>query len=66
MRRTTAKAAEYLAFGIEHVWVIDPNARVGYRGTADGLELVRSGELTISETPIRIVLADLFAELDRA
>jgi Uma2 family endonuclease len=65
LRRTTAKAAEYLAFGIEHVWVVDPNARVAYRGTADGLELSRSGELTIPETPIRIVLADLFAELDR-
>jgi Uma2 family endonuclease len=65
LRRTGAKAAEYIAFGIGHVWVIDPAARVGYRGTAEGLELVRSGELTIPETPIRIVLADLFAELDR-
>jgi Uma2 family endonuclease len=65
LRRTAAKAIEYLAFGIEHVWVIDPNARVGYRGTAGGLELARSGELSIPETPIRIVLGDLFAELDR-
>ena len=65
LRRTAAKAAEYIAFGIGHVWIIDPAARVGYRGTAEGLELVRSGELTIPETPIRIVLADLFAELDR-
>lgn len=65
LRRTAAKAAEYLAFGIEHVWVIDPDARVAYRGTANGLELVRSGELAIPETPIRIVLADLFAELDK-
>jgi hypothetical protein len=45
--------------------VIDPTARVGYRGTADGLELARSGELTIPESPIRIVLAELFVELDR-
>jgi Uma2 family endonuclease len=65
LRRTALKSAEYLAFGIEHVWVIDPTARVGYRGTADGLELARSGELALPETPIRIVLADLFAELDR-
>ncbi len=65
LRRTAAKVAEYLAFGIEHVWVIDPNARVGYRGTEAGLELSRSGELAIPETPIRIILADLFAELDR-
>jgi Uma2 family endonuclease len=65
LRRTAAKAAEYLAFGIEHVWIVDPTARVGYRGTGNGLELARSGELAIPETPIRIVLADLFAELDR-
>jgi Uma2 family endonuclease len=65
LRRTAAKAAEYLAFGIGHVWVIDPNARVGYRATASGLELVRGGELAIPESPIHIVLAELFAELDR-
>jgi Uma2 family endonuclease len=65
LRRTAAKAAEYLTFGIEHVWVIDPNARVGYCGTPNGLELARSGELSIPETQIRIVLADLFAELDK-
>jgi Uma2 family endonuclease len=65
LRRTAAKAAEYLAFGIEHVWVIDPNARVGYRAVSDGLELARSGELAIPESPIHIVLAELFAELDR-
>ena len=65
LRSTAAKAAEYLAFGIEHIWVIDPYARVAYRGTANGLELARSGELAIPGTPIRIVLAELFAELDR-
>ncbi|MGB6744713.1 MAG: Uma2 family endonuclease [Terracidiphilus sp.] len=65
LRRIAAKSVEYLAFGIEHVWVIDPIARVAYRGTVDGLELVRSGELTIPETPIRIVPEELFAELDK-
>ena len=66
MRRTTAKAAEYLEFGIEHVWVIDPSARVGYIGTANGLELARSGVLSIAGTPIQVALADLFHELDQA
>jgi len=65
LRRTAAKATEYLAFGIEHVWVIDPAARVAYRGTTEGLALVRAGELTIPESSIRVVLADLFGELDR-
>ena len=66
LRRTAAKVAEYLAFGIENIWVIDPYARVAYRGTGSGLELVNSGELIVPESPIRIALNELFAELDRA
>lgn len=65
LRRTTIKAAEYLAFGIEHVWVIDPYARVAYRGTPKGLELVRDGELNVQGTPIRVSAQELFAELDK-
>jgi Uma2 family endonuclease len=65
LRQTSIKAEEYRAFGIEHVWVVDPYARVAYRGTTAGLELVRSGELSIPGTPIRILLEELFAELDR-
>ncbi|HTX77388.1 MAG TPA: Uma2 family endonuclease [Terracidiphilus sp.] len=65
LRKTELKSLEYLQFGIENVWVIDPYARVAYRGTEAGLELVRSGELTIPGTPIRVVPEELFAELDR-
>ena len=65
LRKTELKAAEYLAFGIEHVWVIDPQARVAYRGTEKGLELVRDGELGVAGTPIHVSAQDLFAELDR-
>jgi Uma2 family endonuclease len=65
LRYTEAKALEYLAFGVENLWVVDPYARVAYRGTTNGLELVRTGELAIPDSPIRIVLGDLFAELDR-
>ena len=64
LRRVEAKAQEYLAFGIEHVWVIDPDARVAYRGAPSGLELLRSDELTVPGTPIRVVPSELFAELD--
>ena len=64
VKRTARKAAEYRSFGIEHVWVLDPYARVAYRGGENGLELVRSGELTIPDTSVRVVPADLFAKLD--
>lgn len=65
LSRTAVKAAEYRAFGIEHVWVVDPYARVAYRGTPNGLELVRDGELSVPGTPIRVSAPELFAELDR-
>jgi hypothetical protein len=45
--------------------VIDPYARAAYRGTPNGLELVRDGELSVPETPIHLSVQELFAELDR-
>jgi len=60
------KAAEYRSFGVQNIWIIDPEPRIAYRYTSAGLEEVRSGELTVPETPIRVVLSELFAELDRA
>jgi len=65
IRRASAKAVEYLDFGIEHVWVIDPSARVAYRGTHPGLQLVSSGELMIPGTPILIRISELFEKLDK-
>jgi Uma2 family endonuclease len=65
LRRAEEKAAEYLRFGVGHVWVIDPYARVAYRGTAAGLELVLEGELAVPGTPIVVRIAELFEKLDR-
>jgi len=65
IRRASLKAIEYLEFGVEHVWVIDPSARVAYRGAASGLELLPSGELCVPNTPILIRIQDLFEKLDR-
>ena len=66
LRAMQAKAAEYLRFGIENIWIIDPEPRLAYRYTSAGLEEVHTGELTVPGTPIRVVLSELFAELDRA
>jgi Uma2 family endonuclease len=65
IRRASAKAVEYQEFGVEHVWVIDPSARVAYRGTPSGLELSPSGELTVPGTPILVRISELFEKLDR-
>jgi Uma2 family endonuclease len=65
LSRTTERTDEYLDFGIENIWIVDPARRLAYRVTRSGLELAPTGEIIVPETPIRIVLSDLFAELDR-
>lgn len=60
-----AKAAEYRQFGIENIWIVHPEARVAYQYADGGLEPVKTGELTVAGTLIRIVLSEMFAELDR-
>ena len=65
LREMRAKAAEYRAFGIEHIWIVDPEPRITYRYADGGLEEVHSGELTVPGTPIRVELCEMFAELNR-
>jgi len=65
LRDIQTKAAEYRAFGIEHIWIIDPEPLIAYRYADGGLEEVHSGELTVPGTPIRVALSEMFAELDR-
>jgi len=60
-----AKCSEYRAFGVEHVWIIDPEARLAYLSTESGLQEVTAGELIVEGTPVRVVLSEMFAELDR-
>jgi Uma2 family endonuclease len=66
LRLMREKTSEYRGFGIENIWVIDPEPRLAYIYTSAGLEEVHSGELIVPESPIRIALNELFAELDRA
>jgi Uma2 family endonuclease len=65
VRRTSAKAVEYLEFGVENIWVIDPAARVACSGTHSGLQVVPAGELSVPGTPILVRVSELFEKLDR-
>lgn len=66
LSRFQDRIEDYLVFGVENIWVIDPERREAYTATSSGLHPVRTNELTVPETPIRVVLSELFAELDRA
>ena len=60
------RADDYLNFGTEHVWVVDPELRRAYVFTRTAMQEPENGVLAIAGTPIQVVLSDLFAELDRA
>ena len=59
------KIDEYVAFGVKHIWVFDPQRRVVWRADAEGLHQVVDAEITVDGTPIRVVLAEAWEELDR-
>jgi len=65
LSRMTERTDDYLDFGIENIWIVDPTRRLAYRVTRAGFELAPGGEITVPETPIRVVLSEMFAELDR-
>jgi len=65
LSRFQARINDYLAFGIEHIWIVDPEGRTAYTADAGGLHVVQSGELAVPGTAIRVVLSEVFAELDR-
>lgn len=65
MRRLRERVDDYLRFGTEHVWVIDPELRKAYVCSPRGFQEPADEVLVIPGTPIRVVLSELFAELDR-
>jgi len=66
LRGVTLKSRDYLGFGIENIWVIDPKTRKAYYARPTGLEEVTEGWLEVPGTPIRVSLDEIFAEMDRA
>ncbi len=63
--RMQKRIQDYLAMGIEHVWVLDPATRVAWAADNAGSLIVQQDALAVPDTPIRVDLAALFAELDR-
>jgi len=58
------RADDYEEMGVGYVWALDPVRKRVWTMNTNGLLKVREAELAVPGTPIRIVLADVFAELD--
>jgi Uma2 family endonuclease len=63
---TMEKLADFNRFGVEHIWLIDPEARSVYRYIDGGLQKVVTDELVVPHAPARVVLSELFDEANRA
>ena len=64
IHRMQERIMDYASMGVEHIWLIDPISRDAWVATADGTHKPANAEFTVPGTPIRIVLAEVFAELD--
>lgn len=64
--RIRQRVDDYLNFGTEHIWIVDPELRKAYVCSKTGFQEPENGVLAIPGSPIRVVLSELFAELDRA
>ena len=57
---------DYLAFGVQNLWLIDPVGYMAWTVDHAGLHpLAEDGALAIPGTPVSIPLQNLYARLDR-
>jgi|SRR5581483_4498063 len=55
---------DYLAFGVRHIWVIDPRSRRAFVFDADGSREVKDGILRTDDPAIEIPLPEVFTSMD--
>lgn len=64
VQRLQERIDDYTRMGVEHIWLIDPASRHAWVATPDGSHTRVSDAFSVPGTPIRISLAEAFAELD--
>lgn len=63
LRRMQERIDDYRNFGIPNIWVLDPATQRGYDCNSSGL--IEARDFSITGTPIRLVLSELFAKIRR-
>lgn len=64
LRSVEDRVDDYLAFGVPNIWILDPEKRRAYVCTRGSFREPEGGILEVPDSPIRIPLQDLFADLD--
>jgi Uma2 family endonuclease len=63
MTNVLEKLVEYEAFGVPHIWLIDPRRMKAYTFSEGRLEEVRADAFTTSQPEIRLPLEEIFRGL---
>jgi hypothetical protein len=64
MRRMQERVEDYRQFGVANIWILDQGTRQGYDCRPSGwLEAI---EFEIPNTPVRLVLFEIFARTRRS
>ena len=66
LRSMQERVDDYLNFGVQHVWIVDPATRRAYVCSAKGFQEPEQGVLFVPGTPIRLVLSELFDQVENA
>jgi Uma2 family endonuclease len=53
------KIDDYLRFGVEYIWIINPRLRKGYVATKAGIVEAASGVLETTDPDIRVPVSEL-------
>jgi Uma2 family endonuclease len=63
LRSMRERVDDYLNFGVQHVWILDPASQRAYICSGTGFQEPDGGVLGVPGTPIRLVLSELFSQL---
>jgi len=64
LRSKRERVKDYLRFGTEHVWLLDPVERDAFVCTPRGLNIPESGQFAVPNTEILLPLQEIFSALD--
>jgi Uma2 family endonuclease len=65
LRSMRERVDDYLNFGVQHVWILDPATRRAYVCSRTAFQEPENGGLVVANTPIRLVLSELFDQVER-
>ena len=66
LRSMRERVDDYLNFGVRYVWIVDPATRRAYVCSPTAFQEPELGVLVVPNTPIRLVLSELFAPVEKA